>query len=293
MASIKILVVYHKPTMLIQTKVYTPIHAGRSIQSKRHKDGRMDESELKWLNTNMIGDDTGKENIASLNREFCELTALYWAWKNPNLINFPEYLGLTHYRRFFIFDDRQNNEPIIYLNCDSSSLHEWNEHCFNDELIHSMVPKYDIVLPKQLDFNKETVQMQFEKCHFPGSLQLMIEVIQKLYPEYYASAKYYLSQNKFWAWNMQIMKWSLTEQFCKWFFDILFEVHRKIDYKIIPQQYREKRTIAFLSERLFGIFITKLIKDGNHKIKELHTLRLISDMSTAKTSCQKQKKDNL
>ena len=67
--NLKILVASHKPDRVYHDDVYTPIHVGRAI------------SKFKNEMADMIGDDTG-DNISSKNGEFCELTAIYWAWKN-------------------------------------------------------------------------------------------------------------------------------------------------------------------------------------------------------------------
>ena len=38
------------------------------------------------------------ENISEKNRQYCELTGLYWVWKHAE----EDYIGLVHYRRHFL-----------------------------------------------------------------------------------------------------------------------------------------------------------------------------------------------
>ncbi|WP_298497297.1 DUF4422 domain-containing protein, partial [uncultured Helicobacter sp.] len=96
--NVKILVSYHKPSVLFKDEVLTPIHLGRALSKEAHKDGKVSDEEYEWLCENMIGDDTG-ENISHLNRYFNEMTGIYWAWKNYDKLGNPEYIGLCHYRR--------------------------------------------------------------------------------------------------------------------------------------------------------------------------------------------------
>ena len=63
--NIKILIAAHKKYWMPDDDVYLPIHVGAA--------GKADLGYTR--------DDTG-DNISEKNPNFCELTALYWAWKN-------------------------------------------------------------------------------------------------------------------------------------------------------------------------------------------------------------------
>lgn len=67
-----------------------------------------------WLKKTMIGDNTG-ENISLQNKNYCELSAVYWAWKNQYALKNPDYIGLMHYRRVFDFneDEHSGYNPTI------------------------------------------------------------------------------------------------------------------------------------------------------------------------------------
>ena len=79
---IKILVAAHKKYHIPQNPMYIPIHVGHVLAKQ----------EFRWQ-----GDDTGN-NISSKKTNYCELTALYWAWKNLD----ADAIGLVHYRRYFL-----------------------------------------------------------------------------------------------------------------------------------------------------------------------------------------------
>ena len=73
---IKILVATHKKYWMPEDDVYLPIHVGRA--------GKAD--------LGYVGDNTG-DNISSKNTNYCELTGLYWAWKNLKC----DYIGSVSY----------------------------------------------------------------------------------------------------------------------------------------------------------------------------------------------------
>ncbi|EHU8946558.1 DUF4422 domain-containing protein, partial [Campylobacter coli] len=108
---VKILVGYHKPAVLLKDDILTPIHLGRALATQASKDGEMSKEDFEWMCENMIGDDTG-DNISHLNRYFCELTGIYWAWKNYDKLGNPDYIGFMHYRRIFDFCSESLNLPI-------------------------------------------------------------------------------------------------------------------------------------------------------------------------------------
>jgi hypothetical protein len=56
-------------------------------------------------------DSDGDFSISKLNRNYCELTGLYWLYKNCN----DDYVGYCHYRRFFVLNTINLLVKIILL----------------------------------------------------------------------------------------------------------------------------------------------------------------------------------
>ena len=78
--NVKVIVAAHKPYQMPQDEIYLPVHAG--CEGKE--------------SIGFQGDNTG-DNISLKNPFYCELTCLYWAWKNLGC----DFIGLVHYRRYF------------------------------------------------------------------------------------------------------------------------------------------------------------------------------------------------
>ena len=78
----KIYIVTHKKFKPPVDPMYVPIQVGKQNTKK---------------NLNILSDDTG-DNIAYKNANYCELTALYWIWKNEMQ---ADIIGMCHYRRYF------------------------------------------------------------------------------------------------------------------------------------------------------------------------------------------------
>ena len=77
---IRIIVATHKTYWMPRDPVYLPLQVGAAGKEKL------------GFQTDAEGD-----NISRYNPYYCELTGLYWAWKNLSC----DVVGSCHYRRYF------------------------------------------------------------------------------------------------------------------------------------------------------------------------------------------------
>lgn len=227
----------------------------------------------------IIGDNTG-DNISERRMSFCELTTQYWAWKNVD----ADYYGFCHYRRYFSFSEYQydtdawNNIIDKYIDDDSCEKYE-----INDEQISSVVQKYDIILPEDIDLTKvgiSSVRDQYKTGVFlePHDLDVMCDIIKDLYPEYLDTAKEYLNANRIIFCNMMIMKKPIFEHYSKWLFDILFEFEKRVDMSARSEE--GYRTPGHLGERLLAIYCMFHKQRDNLKLGRLQMVTFASPERT-------------
>ena len=82
--TVKIVVATHKKYKMPTDEMYLPLHVGAA--------GKVDACGNP-LDLGYQKDNTG-DNISGKNASFCELTGLYWAWKNACLISEQCYFSL-------------------------------------------------------------------------------------------------------------------------------------------------------------------------------------------------------
>lgn len=230
MSTTKILVCCHKPDQFINNEVYMPIHVGKA-NSK--------------YDLGIQGDDTG-DNISKENPHFCELTGLYWAWKNMQPV---DYIGLCHYRRYFNFhsSDTSFSDFSIVKSKDFQNLDLSIPDM--DKLFH----KYDVVIskPKTYPYSLAT---DYCVCQVSEDFDTLCTVVNELYPDYKEDInKVLFENNKLSHYNMVIFKWKDFDNYCKWLFDILFECEKRINinnYSVV-----QGRIWGYMSERLLPVWI--------------------------------------
>ena len=203
--------------------IYIPLHVGR--------DGKAD--------LGYIGDNSG-ENISAKNANYCELTGLYWAWKNLK----NDYIGLCHYRRYFA---RENIHTDNIEKKKTAILHRKD--------YEKLLQEYDVILPVKRNYYIETVRSQYEHAHNKRDLDEAEKIIKELYPEYSEAFTKVMSRTKLHILNMFVMKKTLFDEYCSWLFNILFELEKRIDINSYNQY--EARVFGFISERLFNVWLEK------------------------------------
>lgn len=279
--SIKIFVGYHKPYQLLESDILTPIHLGRSVAMQQSKDSKNTASDVEWLKKHMIGDDTS-DNISVKNRQYCELTGIYWIWKHYDEIGNPDYLGFMHYRRHFIFNDQvfrdytpteKHERPYSKINV-GNIYDGYKEHFgLDDKTIYNETIKYDVIIPESCDFTYlgvNSIREDYVKA-IPGThekdLDVLVKAVKKNNPAYYNLLVERLNSPDKRCFQSFVLKKEIFLDYCSFLFDILSEVEKKID--VSKYSINGQRTIGYLGEILFDLYMYNLKLNENYKIKEL------------------------
>lgn len=229
--NVKIIVATHKLYDMPKDEMYIPVQVG--------KEGK---KELPYQ-----PDNTG-DNISKKNPSFCELTGLYWAWKNLDC----DYLGLVHYRRYFTVRSRKYQRT-----------HTPMESVLSSEELKHLIPKYKIIVPKKRRYYIETLYSHYAHTHYVEHLDVTREIIKEKYPDSLNSFDRVMHQRYGHMFNMYIMEKALSDNYCEWLFDILFELEKRM--KVKEYSAFQGRFYGRVSEILFNVWLA----EQSYPIKEI------------------------
>ena len=209
---LRILVASHKPAPVPRDPAYLPVLAGAALRPSAAGFAR---------------DDSG-ENISAKNPSYCELTVMYWAWKNLD----ADAVGLVHYRRYF------KARGAIAAPEDFAAA----------------FAGADAILPVKRNYFIESTYSQYAHAHHAKDLDAARAVVGKSHPSFLDAFDRTMKSTKGHRFNMFVMKRPLFDEYCEWLFGILSELEKTIDTTGYSDY--DKRVFGFIAERLLDVWIS-------------------------------------
>lgn len=246
MQSVKIIVVTHKKYRMPNDSMYIPMHVGA--------EGRNDQMD-NGLDLEYVKDNTG-DNISYKNKSFCELTGLYWAWKNLN----DDFVGLVHYRRYLAVKKKSKDSY---------------ERVLTSAELQPMLCKYRVILPKKRHYYIESLYSHYKHTHYAEHLDKAKEIIKKKNPEYVESYERVVKQTYGYMFNIMIMDRILLDDYCTWLFGILFELEKQINMPNLSLY--QGRFYGRVSEIMFNVWLDYKVHSGalgKNDVKELPCIHM-------------------
>ena len=189
-------------------------------------------------------DDSG-DNISYKNDSYCELTGLYWMWKNTS----HRFLGLVHYRRFFAEVHRLLKIKDVYYSVGAPSYRIYEEN----ELISKLESKELLVIESpKLPWGNRKILESVTGSEIWTDLDTLIKTN---YPEYF---EYYIvscQNHNHIQCNMFFGNRTLVEEYCKWIFTLLDSLD-KMHVENTGDRYHN-RELGYIAELLFDVWIKR------------------------------------
>ncbi len=163
------------------------------------------------------------DNISLKNRNYSELTATYWVWKNVR----SEYKGICHYRRQLLVGKRQMN---------------WVKS-----------NQVDVILPLPFVCYPDT-KGQYGRYINEEDRCILMRALNEISPEYAKAAEEILKKQYLYNYNMLIAREDIFDKYCAWMFPILFYAE-ELRAQVKPGA--EDRFAGYFGEVLTAIYFLK------------------------------------
>ena len=185
-----------------------------------------------------IRDDSG-ENISKKNGNYCELTGLFWVWKNVLCegADKDEYYGFAQYRRTLMLSD--------------------------EDLLRLTKEQVDVVLPYPLLYEPD-INMHHDRYIKDADWDAMLSAVREIHPEYSDALDVILRQRYLYNYNVILAKKEVLREYCEWLFPIL---ERTEELSVPKGCDRSDRYIGYMGETLETLYFMK----NSDRLKVAHT----------------------
>lgn len=167
------------------------------------------------------------QNIDHLNPWYCELTALYYMWKNSK----AGIVGLEHYRRFFA-SPKKNKSRI------------------SKEDAETILKDHDIITCTYRHKSGYSAFKWFSDAGKGTDLDNFIEILDDSQPGLGKSFYQYLNERELVQCNMFIARKPLIDAYCEWLFPLLAKYDRYVGLG-----NDNKRIDGYFGEHIFGLWL--------------------------------------
>ena len=170
-----------------------------------------------------LHDDTGS-NISRKNRMYCEMSAVYWIWKNTN----HDWIGIEHYRRHLLIkpemltDDIDAIMPLPYI-------------CYPNEMAQF------------LRFTTEDVK------------DALFRALEALHPDEFEDYKKILYGKYQYTYDLVCARKPVFDDYCSWFFEIT--EYMEENYSTEVPALVETRAFSYVAEVLTNLYFMYHQKD--------------------------------
>lgn len=162
-----------------------------------------------------ITDHTGI-HISHKNRQYCEMTAVYWVWKNTN----HDWIGIEHYRRHLLVKPEMLTDDV-----------------------DAIMPLPYICYP-----NEVTQFLRFTTKHV---LEALLNALQSIHPKEYNAYCDILYGTYQYTYNLVCARHDVFDAYCRWFFEITEYMETMSDD--VPE-IKETRALSYVAEALTNLY---------------------------------------
>ena len=164
-----------------------------------------------------FADDSG-ENISVLNPMYCEMSAVYWIWKNKR----HDWVGIEHYRRHLLV------EPWML-----------------EPDVDAIMPLPYLCYPNEMYQFRRFVSEDIEKALF--------RALKEVHPNEYAEYEKILHGQQQYTYNLLCARWEVFDDYCRWFFEITRHMEAMGDEY---PEIKNTRALSYVAEVLTNLYFS-------------------------------------